>query len=72
MDVGCLTSRDIGAPPHWTRGFGTVQYANGSCRFMAAWVRVEEKTSEHRQGKREAEEANKFEVAPDRSKLETF
>ena len=36
----------------------------GGCRFMAAWVREEEKASEHRQKKREAEEADKVEVAP--------
>ena len=34
------------------------------CRFMAAWVKEEEKASEHRQKKREAEEADKVEVAP--------
>ena len=27
------------------------------CRFMTAWVKEEEKTSKHRQRKREAEEA---------------
>ena len=31
---------------------------------MAAWVEKEEKASEHRQRKREAEEADKVEVAP--------
>ena len=31
---------------------------------MAAWVKEEGKASEHRQGKREAEEAYKVEVAP--------
>ena len=31
---------------------------------MAAWVREEEKASENRQRKREAEEAHKAEVAP--------
>ena len=31
---------------------------------MAAWVKEEEKASEHRQRKREAEEADKIEVAP--------
>ena len=36
----------------------------GSCRFMAAWVKEEEKASEHRQRKREAKEADKVEVAP--------
>ena len=37
----------------------------GGCRFMAARVKEEEKASEHRQQrKREAEEADKVEVAP--------
>ena len=36
----------------------------GGCRFIAAWVNEEEKASEHRQRKREAEEADKVEVAP--------
>ena len=36
----------------------------GDCRFMVAWVKEEEKASEHRQRKREAEEADKVEVAP--------
>ena len=31
---------------------------------MAAWVKKEEKASEHRQRKREAEEAYKVEVVP--------
>ena len=31
---------------------------------MAAWVKKEEKASEHRQRKREAEEADRVEVAP--------
>ena len=31
---------------------------------MAAWVREEEKTSENRQRKRKAEEADKIEVTP--------
>ena len=35
----------------------------GGCRFMAVWVREEENASIQRQ-KREAEEADKFEVAP--------
>ena len=34
------------------------------CRFMAASVKEEEKASEHRQKKREVEEADKIEVAP--------
>ena len=36
----------------------------GGCRFMVAWVKEEEKASEHRQRKRVAEEADKVEVAP--------
>ena len=36
----------------------------GGCRFMAAWVREEENASNQRQKKREAEEADKVEVAP--------
>ena len=35
----------------------------GGCRFMAAWVREEENASNQRQKKREAEEADKVEVA---------
>ena len=36
----------------------------GGCRFLAAWVREEEKASENQQRKREAEEVDKAEVAP--------
>ena len=36
----------------------------GGCRFMAAWVGEEENASNQRQKKREAEEADKVEVAP--------
>ena len=36
----------------------------GGCRFMAAWVKEEENASEHRQRKRETEEADKVGVAP--------
>ena len=36
----------------------------GGCRFMAAWAREEENASNQRQKKREAEEADKVEVAP--------
>ena len=36
----------------------------GGCRFMAAWVKEEENASNPRQKKREAEEADKVEVAP--------
>ena len=35
----------------------------GGWRFMAAWVKEEENASNQRQKKREAEEANKVEVA---------
>ena len=34
------------------------------CRFMAAWVKEEENASNQRQKKKEAEEADKVEVAP--------
>ena len=36
----------------------------GVCRFMAAWVKEEENASDQRQKKREAEKADKVEVAP--------
>ena len=36
----------------------------GDCRLMAAWLGEEEKASENRQRKGEAEKADKFEVAP--------
>ena len=36
----------------------------GGCRFMATWVKKEENASHQRQNKREAEEADKVEVAP--------
>ena len=36
----------------------------GGCRFMAAWAREEGNASNQRQKKREAEEADKVEVAP--------
>ena len=36
----------------------------GGCRFMAAWVKEEEKTSEYRQRKIKEEEVDKVEVAP--------
>ena len=43
----------MGAPPPW------------GCRFMAAWVKEEEKASKHwRQRKREAEEVDKVEIGP--------
>ena len=34
----------------------------GGCRFMAAWINEEEKASEHRQRKREAEEAERLRI----------
>ena len=36
----------------------------GGCRFMFAWVKEEENASKQRQKKREAEGADKVEVAP--------
>ena len=53
-----------GAPPHLTLGIGTSTVYEGGCRCTAAWVKEEENTSDHRQRKREAKEANKAEVAP--------
>ena len=65
MIVGCLPSQRTGAPAHLSLGFGTAQYARErDFRFMAAWVREEEKAPENRQRKRGAEEADKVEVAP--------
>ena len=42
--------------------YSTVQ--DGGCRFMAAWAKEDEKSLEHRQRKRKAEEVEKVEVAP--------
>ena len=62
MIFGYLASRGTGEPPHSTGAwYNTVQ--EGGCRFMAAWVREEENASNQRQKKREAEEADKVEVA---------
>ena len=36
----------------------------GGCRFMAAWVKEKQNASKHWQRKREAEGAEKVEVAP--------
>ena len=41
--------------------YNTVQ--EGGCRFIAAWVREEKNASNQRQKKRNAEEADKVEVA---------
>ena len=59
-------TRGTGAPPHLTLGSGLIYSAvhEGGCRFMAAWVKEEENASKHRQIKREAEKADKVEVAP--------
>ena len=40
------------------------QAYRGGCRFMAVWAREEKNASNQRQKKREAEEADKIEVAP--------
>ena len=62
--VGYLASWGTGAPPHLTLGSGTARTVHeGGCRFMVAWVKDEEKASEHRQRKREAEEKGKVEGA---------
>ena len=42
--------------------YNTVQ--EGGCRCIAAWVREEDNASNQRQKKREAEEADKVDVAP--------
>ena len=54
---------DVGMTGDWSTvvldpgvWYSTVR--EGACRFMAAWVKEEEKTSKHRQRKREAEEAD--------------
>ena len=62
MTFGYLASRGTGALSHLTLGYGIV--VHGGCRSMVAWVKEEEKASEHRQRKRGAEEADKVEVAP--------
>ena len=59
MIFGCLASRGTEEPPHLTLGRGITRYTEGIVGFMAAWVREEENTSNQRQKKREAEEADK-------------
>ena len=44
--------------------YNIVVVHEGGCRFMVAWVREEENASNQRQKKREAEEADKVEIAP--------
>ena len=58
-----LASRGTGAPTHLTLGYGTAQSTKGA---VGLWPRVkeEENASDQRQKKREAEEADKVEVAP--------
>ena len=57
-----LASRETGAPPHLTLGYGTAQYTKGA---VGLWPRgLRRKKMRQRQKKREAEEADKFEVAP--------
>ena len=63
MIFGYLASRGTGKPPHLTLGRDNTVH-EGRCRFMAAWAREEENASNQRQKKREAEEADKVEVAP--------
>ena len=50
----------------------TIPLRSGVSWFMAALAREAENASESRQRKREAEEADKVEVTPGVSKLETF
>ena len=65
MIVGYLASRGTGESPHLTLPGAWYNIVHeGGCRFMAAWVREEENASNQRQKKREAEEADKVEVAP--------
>ena len=47
-----------------TRNHRSSTVCNESCRFMAEWVREEEKASKTRQKKREEEEADMVEVVP--------
>ena len=62
--VGCSASRGIGAPRHYTLGFGTAQYAKGAAGLRPREEREEKKASENWQRKRDAEEADKVKVAP--------
>ena len=59
-----ITGDWTGTLPHLTLGPGIAQYVKGAVGLMAAWVKEEEKASEHRQRKKEAEVADKVEVAP--------
>ena len=47
MIFGYLASRGTWTLPHLTLGPGVAQYLvrDGGCRFMAAWVKEEEKLS---------------------------
>ena len=65
MIFGYLASWGTGEPPHLALpGAWYNNVHEGGCRFMAAWVREEENASNQRQKKRDAEEADKVEVAP--------
>ena len=44
--------------------YTSIHRTRRGCRFIAAWVREEENASNQRQKKRDAEEADKVEVAP--------
>ena len=59
-----LASRGTRTLPHLTLGPGIAQYLKGAVGLLAARMKEEEKASEHRQRKREAEEADNVEVAP--------
>ena len=48
--------------PAWS--LHSTAICEGGCRFMAEWVKDEEKASVHRQRKREADEVDKVEAAP--------
>ena len=69
--VDCVTEdlRLFGTTGDWSTvvldpgvWYSTVR--EGGCSFIAAWGKDKEKASEHVQRKREAEEADKIEVAP--------
>ena len=68
--MSCSVFRLIGVKGDWSTAaidpgvwYSTVH--EGGCRFMVAWVKEEENVSKHQQkNKREAEEADKVEVAP--------
>ena len=61
--LSAVASQGFGGPPQVILASGTAQNVKGGCRFMAAWVNKEEKSSKHQQRKMELEEVGKIEVA---------